>query len=175
MVSSHHVLNECTLSFFNSTFKMSLRSKTDSCVSLTLKYSKDHPCDLPSREKAFFSCADPSRMRTHLLKSPLMIFLRPLAILESTTSKFVCHLSPVLECDVFRSEIDFAGAVSFIHIIASIGRLAHEDTSLLKLNRQILKFLKSSQGLNSSFSASFLSGKLCLQLFWLLRRNIRSL
>ena len=39
MVSSHCVLNDCVFSFFNSTFKISLRSKTDSSVPLTLKYS----------------------------------------------------------------------------------------------------------------------------------------
>ena len=32
--------------------------------------------------------------KTLLFKSPLMIFLRPLAILESTTSKFVCNVCP---------------------------------------------------------------------------------
>ena len=37
MVSSDRVLNHCTLSFFNSTFKISLRSKTDSSVSQALK------------------------------------------------------------------------------------------------------------------------------------------
>ena len=39
MVSSHHVLNDCTVPLFNSTFKISLWSKTDSSVSLTLEYS----------------------------------------------------------------------------------------------------------------------------------------
>ena len=35
MVSSHHLLNDCKLKFFNSTLKISLRPKTDSSVSLT--------------------------------------------------------------------------------------------------------------------------------------------
>ena len=48
MVSSHRVLNECTLWFVTSTFKISLRFKTDSSVSLTLK------CSLDGREDQTF-------------------------------------------------------------------------------------------------------------------------
>ena len=38
-VLSHRVLHDNTLSFFDSSFKISLRSRTDSSVSLALKYS----------------------------------------------------------------------------------------------------------------------------------------
>ena len=40
--------------------------------------------------------------RLYFMKSPSMIFLRPLAILESETSKFLCNPSPCVLCDVFR-------------------------------------------------------------------------
>ena len=40
VVSSHRELNECTWSFFNSTFKISVRFKTDSSAPPTLKCSK---------------------------------------------------------------------------------------------------------------------------------------
>ena len=79
-------------------------------------------------------------MKTLLLKSPSMIFLRQLAILESGTSMVVCYLAPVTEYGVFRSAVNFADSISLIHIVASTGRLAHEGTSLLRFIRQILKF-----------------------------------
>ena len=70
------------------------------------------------------------------------------------------------ENDVFRWATDCADSISLIHTIASIGRLAHEDTSLLKFLRQILRFLKSSQASISSFSASFFLEVVSLHLFW---------
>ena len=48
-----------------------------------------------------------------------------------------------------------------LHIIASLGRLAHEDTSRMKFIHQVLKFLKSSQASASNFQLSF-SEMLCL-------------
>ena len=73
-------------------------------------------------------------MKTLLLKSPLMIFSRPLTIfLSQKTSKFVCDWALVIQRDVFRSAVDFADSISLIHVSASIGRLAHEDTSLLDI------------------------------------------
>ena len=94
-------------------------------------------------------------MKTLLSKSPLMIFLRPIAISESTTWKFVYTFAPVTVFDVFISAIDFADSVSLIHTNASIGRPAQEDPPLLKFIRQILKLLKPGQASNSSCPASF--------------------
>ena len=52
--SRHRVLNDCTLGFFRSTSKISLKSKTDSSVWLTLNYSWTiRATCLPAR-KAFF-------------------------------------------------------------------------------------------------------------------------
>ena len=47
-------------------------------------------------------------MKTLLLKSPIMTCLRPLATLESRTSKCVCNFAPVTVYDFFRSARDFA-------------------------------------------------------------------
>ena len=70
-------------------------------------------------------------------------------------------------------QLNFADAISLIHIIASIGQLAHEDTSLLKFIRQTLKFLKSRPGLEFKLFSPFFLGvvSLSLHLFWLLQRN----
>ena len=87
--------------------------------------------------------------------SPMMIFLRPLAFFESRTSKFVCNFALVILYDVYSLATNFADSISLIHTIAAIGRLAHEDTSLLNFFRQILKFLKSGQASNSRFPATF--------------------
>ena len=110
--------------------KISLRSETGSSVVAHLERLTDHPCDLP----------------------PLMIFLRPLAISESRTSKFVSNFTLVIVYDVFRSALDFADSISLIHTIASIGRLAHEDTSLpkfishqTKLQTQVFQLLFSGK------------------------------
>ena len=114
----------------------------------------DHPCDLPSGGNVFFLCSfflneDPS---FEVSVDDLLETTRYLRI----TSKFVCNFAAVIVSDVIRSAMDFADSILLILTIASIGRLAHENTSLLIFIRQILKFLKSSQ-----VSASF-SGKLCL-------------
>ena len=53
-VSSYCVLmKDCKVSFFKSAFNFSLKSKTASSASATLKYSQIIHGDLPSREKAF--------------------------------------------------------------------------------------------------------------------------
>ena len=53
MVSSHRALNDCVLSFFNSTSK-NLIDVQDKFVRVAdLEVLVDRPCDLPSREKAF--------------------------------------------------------------------------------------------------------------------------
>ena len=56
---------------------------------------------------------------------------------------------------VHRSAIDFADSISLISVVASMGRLAREGTSVLKFMRQILKFLKPDQTSNLTFKASF--------------------
>ena len=61
VLTSHRVVNDCsdcTLSFFNSTFKISLKSKTDSTVSLTLNYSKIiHATCLAVRKRLSLLCS----------------------------------------------------------------------------------------------------------------------
>ena len=64
------------------------------------------------RGKAFSFCAASSSMKNLLLKSPLMIFFRPLAVSEERTLKIACNLTPMMECDVFRSAIDLADSTS---------------------------------------------------------------
>ena len=99
-----------------------------------------------------------------------MMFLRSLAILESRTSKLVCNSATVIVFDVFSSAIDYVDSISLTHIIASIGRLAPEETPppLLKFIRQIQKFPQSDHPSNSSFSVSF------FWKVWLLHRNTRT-
>ena len=58
--------------------------------------------------------------------------MRSLYILESRTSKFVCNFALVLVLDVFGFSKDFADSISAFKISAFVGRLAPEDTSLLK-------------------------------------------
>ena len=92
--------------------------------------------------------------------SPLEVsvgeLLEPTRIFRIEDLEVRLQLDPMIEYD-FRSAMDIADSISLIHIIGSIGRLALEDTSLLKLIRQILKFLKSGQASGSSFF-SFLLG-----------------
>ena len=100
------------------------------------------PCRLPSREK----------------HSSLVISIDD--FLEATryfrVKNLDClHLCPIV-FDVFSSTNDFADSISLIRIIASIGRRAPEETTLLKFMRQIQKFPKFGQVSNSCFSASFL-------------------
>ena len=68
-------------------------------------------------------------MQTLLLKSLLMIVLRPLPILESRNSKFVCNFAPVIVYDDCRSATAFADSISFTRTTASMGPLAHEDST----------------------------------------------
>ena len=77
--------------------------------------------------KSFSFCAASSCIKTLLLKSPLMIFMRTLATLNQGPSKFVCNFAPVIVYQDLRSTRDFADSISLTHTIASIGRLAHED------------------------------------------------
>ena len=141
MVLSHRV---CHSSVRPS--KYHWESKTDSLVSLTLQ----------------INLATYKREETFCFSS---FFLRSLAFSKSRASKFVCNLSVVIEYAVLGSAIDFADSISLNHTIASICRLPHKDTSLLKLVRQILKFLKSSQASNSNLSASLFWEFLCLSTF----------
>ena len=123
------MLNDFTLSFFNSSIKFFLIEVQVRFVHVAdLAQLVHHPCDLPCRKRAFFSfCACSSSMKTLLFESPFMIFLRPLVILESRTSKFVCNFAQVIVCHFFRPGTAFADSISLIHTIASIGRLAHEE------------------------------------------------
>ena len=95
-------------------------------------------------------------MKTLLSKSLLMIFLRPLAFLESRTLKFVRKFAPVIVRDVLRSAIDFADATSLIDKTASIKRLAHDYASL-----KFFSFLVLGSGISH-------------QSFWLLQMNIKT-
>ena len=104
-----------------------------------------------------------------------MVFLRSLAILESRNSKIVCNFAPVRDYDVFISTIDFADSISLIHTIASIGRLAHEDTSLLQFIRQILKFSESRSGFELSLFSFLFLGCCVSPLYLFIHRNIRTL
>ena len=99
------------------------------CVA-DLEIPTAHLCDLPFREKVFFCLCSLFLNEDSSLKSPLMIFFKALAILQSRTSLF----------DFFRSATDLADSASLNHTNASIGRLAYEDTSLLKCTHQILMF-----------------------------------
>ena len=73
-----------------------------------------------------------------------MIFSKPLAILQSRTSKCARNFASVIVFNVFRSAIDFEKFISLIQIIASIGRPAPEDTSPLKIVRQLQKLKATS-------------------------------
>ena len=72
--------------------QITLRSKTDSSV-VDLEIHVD-PCALPSREEAL----------QLFQKSPLIVFLGPLDILESRTSKFVCYFALVIVNDSEHEE-----------------------------------------------------------------------
>ena len=75
-------------------------------------------------------------------------------ILESRTSMLLCHSAPVTVSDVFKSATDVTRSISLFQIIASAGRHAPQDTSLLQFIRQIPIYLRSGHDSNSSFSAS---------------------
>ena len=108
-----------------------------------------HATSLPVVLCSFFFNKDP------FLKSPLMIFLRSLAFFEARPSKCLCNFAPLIVFDVFSTAMDFAVSISLMQIIASIGRLALEDTSLLKFFRQVRKFPKFPNASTTSFSGSF--------------------
>ena len=125
--------NHCTLSFFDWTFRISLVADLEILI--------DHPRDLSSREKAFlFLCCffftEDSSLEVSvddLLEATRFFF-------ESRKSKFVCNFAMVIVLDVLSSAIDFADSISQIQILPSIGRLAPEETPLLKFIRQIQNF-----------------------------------
>ena len=149
---SHSAVLASYLLFFRSTSQNEFQNGVI-CIA-DLEILKDHPCDLSSCERAFFLLCSFSLNEDSSFEVSVDDLLETLAVLEPRTSKFGCNLSLVIEYAVFRSARDFANSISLIHTIASFGRLAHEDTSLLKTIRHILKFLTASQASNSSFSAS---------------------
>ena len=108
--SSNRVSNDCTLTVFNSTNKISLRSKTDSSVSLTLKYSQiiNATCH-PVRER-FALCAAAFLNEDFALEVSVDDLLGILSIvivvfiMEKETRffwwLFMFHLHLIEECDV---------------------------------------------------------------------------
>ena len=97
----------------------------------------DHPSDLSSLEEAF--CFIP--LCCFFLSEDSSLGVSVQWFLEATRN---CgSLALVIAYDVFISPMDFADSISWIHAKASIGRQALEDTSHLKLIRQILKLLNS--------------------------------
>ena len=101
-----------------------------------------------------------------LRKFLLIIFLRPLAVSDSRTSKFCLELCPVIVCDFLSLAIDIVDSTSLIQIIASIGRLAHEGTPRLK-------FSEIRPGFELKFFGFLVLGRRIFdQPFWLLHWNI---
>ena len=92
----------------------------------------------------------------------MIIFLRPLAFFESRTSKFVCNFALVILYDVYSLAKDFADSISLIHTIAAIGRLAHEDTSLLNYFSPDPEISEVRPGIELKVSSNHCSGNLCL-------------
>ena len=112
-----------------------------------------------SREKALTFCAVFSRKNTFVEVSVDDLLETTRCLLNREPRSLFATWPRVIEYDVLRSAKDFAQSVSLIHFVGSFGHLAHENASLAK--RHILKVLKSSQALTSSFPASF-SKKLSL-------------
>ena len=128
------------------------------CVA-DLEILTDHPCDLVSRENAFFFLCSFLLYKDsfEISVDDLLETARCLGIKNLEVCLQLCP--GVMENDVFNLATDSADAISLIHIIASTEeRLAHEDTSLPKFIRQILEFLSSGQASSSSFSAPFFLG-----------------
>ena len=119
------------------------------CVA-DLETLKDHPCDSPSREKQFFFLCSFFKLKTLLLEPPVMVFLRPPAILRIRNLEVGLQLCPV---DRMR-RLQIGNRLCEFNLVDPY-QLAHEETSLLKYFRQILKFLKSGKASGSSFSPSF--------------------
>ena len=133
----------------------------------------DHPCDFPSREKARLSFgATSSCLKTLLVKSPLMIFFKPLAILESTTSKFVCNYVPVTECDVFRSAEDFVG----FNVVDPYTCFKRTTCTPGHVTPDIHSADPGFSEIRPDLSFSAVAGKLrlSLHLFWLLHSIMRT-
>ena len=135
MVSSHRVLNDCNAVILQFDRQMFIELQHGFVCVADLQLLTDHPCDLPSRQTAFFFLVQ------LLLEWRLLVSVDDL--FETTCCLRIFAL--VIVCDVFRSAIDCAHSISLIHTIGSVGRLAPEDTSLPQFFRQILKFRKPSQ------------------------------
>ena len=108
------VSSDCILPLFNWDLQ-NLTEVQDGFVCVAdLEILMDHPYVLPCREKhfllySFFLNEDSS------YEVSVDNFLRPLAALESKTSRFVCSMASVIEYDLFRSATDFADSISLIH------------------------------------------------------------
>ena len=98
---------------------------------------------LPVRERFSF-CKFSAAKKALFLKCPLMTFSKSLAILESKTSNCARNFALVIVLDVFSSTLHFEKFISLVQIIASVGRPAPEDTSLLNIVRQLLKLNATS-------------------------------
>ena len=146
MVSSHRVLNNCTLSFFNSTF-----NEVQDGLVWTLKYSWIiHATCLPVRKRVAF-CAASSPIKTSiddLLEATRYFLCREPRSLSGNSA-------PMIAFDVFSSAIDFVDSIWSIQIIASFGRRAPFKTSLLKFIRQIRNFANSAMLQIQVFLISF--------------------
>ena len=111
--SRHRVLNDCTLRFLPFDLQNFIEVQNRFVCVAHLELLIDHPCNMPSREKSFFSLsAAPTPRETLLLKSPLIIFSSPLAIFESRSSKVVLQLWPSDRAGrlQFSKAMDFADA-----------------------------------------------------------------
>ena len=89
-------------------------------------------------------CAASSGIKTLLLRSPLMIFLRPLAMSESRPGKLVCNFAPVIENDVFRSAMVFADSISLILWRSSF--LARVPSSSAEVRGLVIHDIKEVEG-----------------------------
>ena len=73
-----------------------------------------------------------------------MIFLRPLAMSESRTGKFVCNFAPVIVYDVFRSAMVFADSISLILWRSSF--LARVPSSSAEVRGLVIHDIKEVEG-----------------------------
>ena len=89
-------------------------------------------------------------MQTRLQKSAVSIFLRALAIFESSI------IRPNREFVDFNSSIFLAESVSLIHTKFSVGKLELDQNSLLKFIFQIANEFEFGNYSDSTLPASFL-------------------
>ena len=106
----------------------------------------DHPCDLPSREKAFLSLCSLFLSENSSFEVSVEDLLETTRCFRIKTLEVCVQVGTVDGIQHLQMGSRASGSISLIHTIVSIGRLAHEDTSLLKYLRQMLKFLNSSVG-----------------------------